>query len=129
MLFWGAWNEPYLLGCLEEHLEHLGRTKTGTSVHRCVRDAREEVVAVDGPADAVKKTVSSPFGQEIEGTVLIHVVVVFALMANNTKDFLKRNLGQRNLGDWDQLMSQHLHRVVLPGSQVSSVYLGSGLHR
>lgn len=91
----GAWNESYLLGCLEEHLEHLGRTQTGTSVHRCVRDAREEVVAVDGPADAVKKTVSSPFGQEIEGTVLIHVVVVFALMANNTKDFLKRNLGQR----------------------------------
>ena len=48
---------------------------------------------MDGHADAVKKTVRSPFGQDIEGTVLAFVVVVFALMANNTKDSMKRNLG------------------------------------
>ena len=77
---------------MEEHLEHSGRTQTGISANRCVRNAQKGVVAVDGLADAVKKTVRSPFAQENEDTVLVFVVVVFVPMANNTEESMKRNV-------------------------------------
>ena len=54
------------------------------------------MVAVDGPADAVKKTVKFPSGKENEGTVLVSVVVAFVLMVNNTKVLRQMKLGQQN---------------------------------
>lgn len=50
---------------------------------------------MDGLADAVKKTVRSPFAQENEDTVLVFVVVVFVPMANNTEESMKRNIWRR----------------------------------
>lgn len=53
--------------------------------HQCVKNAQTRVVVVDGPADAVKKTVRFPPGRKDEGTVLIPVAVTFVLMAGNMK--------------------------------------------